>query len=191
MSGSELNERSEEIEELVLMSQKGDRDAFGKIYDILINPIYRYVYYRVRSVDAEDIVETVFLKVWENIHQYRRKKHSFSSWVFRIAHNLVVDYYRSSPNNRMDELNEQLPDVNREHNPIKKTQNALTKEILKEAISNLKKTYQEIIIHKFINELSNSELAEILGKSEGSLRILQHRALKALRRELEDRGIDQ
>jgi RNA polymerase sigma-70 factor, ECF subfamily len=191
MASNELTERAEEIEILVLKSQKGDKDSFAKLYDIFIDPIYRYVYYRVHSCDAEDLVETVFLKVWENIHQYKKKKYSFSSWVFRIAHNLVVDYYRAAKSNTMDELNEQLPDVNREHNPIKNTQNALTKEALKKAISRLKKNYQEIIVHKFINELTNQELAEILDQSEGSLRILQHRALKALRRELEEMGLDQ
>lgn len=191
MAKNELNERADEIEALVKKAQKGDRDSFAEIYDILVDPIYRYIYYRVKDDDAEDLVETVFLRVWENLKQYRPRKKKFSSWVFRIAHNLVVDYYRSSQNESTEELSEHLPDQNRQHNPIRNTQNALSREVLKEAISKLRKPYREIIIHKFINELSNKELAEVMGKSEGSLRIMQFRALKALRRELEDMGVSQ
>lgn len=189
MSSSGLNERGEEIEKLVKKSQKGDQDAFAGIYDIFIDPIYRYVYYRVKSVDAEDLVETVFLKVWENIRQYKPRKKSFSAWIFRIAHNLVVDYYRSSKGNMIEELTPQVPDQSREHNPIRVTQGVLDQDALKEAIGKLKKQYQEVIIYKFINDLSNKEIADILKKSEGSLRILQFRALKALKRELLDMGV--
>src|SRR3989338_4236560 len=154
MSSNDLKDRAEEIEKLVKRSQKGDQDAFAAIYDIFVDPIYRYVYYRVKSVDAEDLVETVFLKVWENIRQYKPKKKSFSAWIFRIAHNLVVDYYRSSKGNFVEELTPQLPDHSRQHNPIHITQNVLDQDVLKEAMGRLKKQYQEIIIYKFINELS-------------------------------------
>lgn len=190
MAGNELNERSEEIEKLVKMAQKGDHDSFAELYDIFIDPIYRYVFYRVKSVDAEDLVETVFLKVWENIKQYKPQKKMFSAWVFRIAHNLVVDYYRASKDGLMDELSVQLPDQDREHNPIKKTQDVLSKEVLKQAISKLKRQYQDIIIYKFINDLSNKELVDVFEKSEGSLRILQFRALKALKKELKNMGLE-
>lgn len=189
MSSNPLKDRADEIEDLVKDAQEGNQDAFACIYDIFVDPIYRYIYYRVHSSDAEDLMETVFLKVWENIRQYKHKKRSFSAWVFRIAHNLVVDYYRSSKDRYMRELTTQVPDQKREHNPIKTTQNAMDKDNLKVAMAKLKKQYQEIIIYKFINELSNKEIAQILNKTEGSLRILQFRALKALRRELEEMGV--
>jgi len=189
MSSNDLKSRSDEIEKLVKIAQKGDQDAFAQIYEIFVDPIYRYVFYRVKAVDAEDLVETVFLKVWQNIRQYKPKKRSFSAWIFRIAHNLVVDYYRASKDKHVDELSVQIPDTRREHNPIKTTQGVLDSENLKIAINKLKKQYQEIIIYKFVNELTNKEISEILKKSEGSLRILQFRALKALRLELEDMGI--
>jgi DNA-directed RNA polymerase specialized sigma24 family protein len=73
----------EKMEELVLMAQAGDQEAFAKVYDALIDPIYRYVYYRANKIDVEDLVENVFLKVWENLKKYRSMKNkSFSSWVF-------------------------------------------------------------------------------------------------------------
>lgn len=189
-AASNLNIRGEEIEKLVVMVQDGDHLAFAKLYDIFIDPIYRYVYYRVNSSDAEDLVETVFLKVWENIRQYRPKKKSFSAWVFRIAHNLVVDYYRAAKDRNFGELDIHIPDQDRLHNPVKNVQNTLDNQNLKKAISKLKKPYRDLVIYKFINELSNKEIADILGKSEGSLRILQFRALKALKKELADMGIN-
>ena len=188
-STSNLNIRGEEVEKLVELVQDGDHEAFSRIYDIFIDPIYRYVYYRVNSADAEDLVETVFLKVWENIRQYKPKKKSFSAWVFRIAHNLVVDYYRAAKDRNFEELDMQIADQDRQHNPIKTVQNILDNQTLKIALRKLKKPYRDLVVYKFINELSNREIAEILGKSEGSLRILQFRALKALKKELADMGI--
>lgn len=189
MSVDNKNNRNEEVEKLVFLSQKGDQEAFARLYDLFIDPIYRYVYYRVNSSDAEDLVETVFLKVWENIRQYKAKKRSFSAWIFRVAHNLVVDHYRSFKDKTFEELNPQMPDQNRQHNPIKTVQNVLDNEVLKKALNKLKKQYRDIILYKFVNDLSNQEIAQILDRSEGSLRILQFRALKALKKELENMGV--
>ena len=131
------------------------------------------------------------MKVWEHLKQYKRKKNkSFSAWVFRIAHNLVVDYYRASKKHATSELTSQIADKNRNHDPLKNTQDNLDKDKLKIALAKLKKQYQEIIVYKFVNELSNKEISQILSKSEGSLRILQFRALKALKKELKDLGMD-
>lgn len=189
MPADNRNNKNEEVEKLVFLSQKGDQEAFARLYDLFIDPIYRYVYYRVNSADAEDLVETVFLKVWENIRQYKAKKRSFSAWIFRVAHNLVVDHYRSFKDKTFEELNPQMPDQNRQHNPIKTVQNVFDNEVLKKALSKLKKQYRDIILYKFVNDLSNMEIAQILDRSEGSLRILQFRALKALKKELENMGI--
>ncbi len=190
MADSELNIRKEEIEKLVVLAQKGDHESFSKIYDIYIDHIYRYVYYRVKSADAEDLAGTVFMKVWENLRSYKaHKKKSFSAWIFRIAHNLVVDYYRAAKDRDFDELKIDTASLDRQHSPIKNTEKVLDNGVLQIAIKKLKRNYQDIIIYKFINEFSNSEIASLLRKSEGSLRILQHRALKALKHELEDMGV--
>ncbi len=191
MASVELKDRSKEVDNLVLLVKKGDHDAFSKLYDIFVDPLYRYIYFRVNQDDVEDLLETVFLKVWENVKKYKKdKKSSFSSWVFRIAHNLVVDYYRSAKIRDYSELKISVPDYKREHNPIKVTQETFNKNVLKGALSKIKKSYQDVLVYKFINELSNREISEILKKSEGSLRILQFRALKALRKELEIMGVD-
>jgi len=148
--------KNSEIEALVKKVQEGDQDAFAKVYDSLIDQVYRYVFYRVKDEDAEDIVENVFLKVWENIKKYRLEEgKSFSAWVFRIAHNLVVDHYRASKDKEFDELDLNMADENREHNPIKTTENVIDQKFLKMALSKLKSPYKDVIIYKFVNELSN------------------------------------
>lgn len=190
MQKNKLSENKAEIEALVKMSQEGDHLAFAKLYDLLIDPIYRYVFYRVNDADAEDLVENVFLKVWQNLPKYsQRKGRYFTAWVFRIAHNLVVDYYRASKDKKVDELSDLMPDTRREHSPIVNAERSLNNQHLKAALSKLKKPFQEVLIYKFINDLSNAEIAEILKKSEGSIRIIQFRALKALKSELKHMGI--
>lgn len=190
MDGEQLNEKKQELEELVEAVKAGDKDAFSRVYDVLINLIYRYVFYRVKDQDVEDIVENVFVKVWVNIHSYKRRPNkTFSAWVFRIAHNLVVDYYRKSKNQNVSELSPQLPDLRREHNPIHIASQILDNENLKVALKVLKKPYQDVIIYKFINGFSNVEIAQIMKRSEGSVRILQFRALKILKDELNSMGI--
>jgi RNA polymerase sigma-70 factor, ECF subfamily len=186
----DYKENAEEIEVLVLKAQKGNQEAFAELYDVFIDPIYRYVYYRVNQADVEDVVENIFLKIWENVRKYRRQKNTrFSSWIFRIAHNMVIDYYRSNKVHEYDELDLNLVDHNREHNPIRKTQDSLNQRDLKAALTKVKKQYRDILIYKFINEFSNKEISQILKKSEGSLRILQFRALRALKKELIEMGI--
>lgn len=181
--------KNSEIEALVKKVQQGDQNAFAKVYDALIDQIYRYVFYRVKDDDAEDIVENVFLKVWENIRKYRLEEgKSFSAWVFRIAHNLVVDHYRAAKDKNFDELDLNTADEKREHNPVKTTENIIDQKFLKMALGKLKYPYKDVIIYKFVNELSNKEVAEILDKNEGSLRVLQFRALAMLKKELEEIG---
>lgn len=190
MSDNSLKNKGKEIDELVEQIKNGSHEAFAKLYDIFVDPVYKYVFYRVKEGDAEDIVETTFLRVWENIRSYKfKKKTVFSSWVFRIAHNLIIDYYRSSKDRDYQSLDEMLPDTKREHNPIKNAEDYFDQKNLRIALSKMKKKYQEIIVYKFVNGFSNNEIADIMKKSEGSLRILQFRALKALKEELDKLGI--
>lgn len=181
---------NEEIEALVKKVQmKADQEAFADLYHYFVDRIYRYVFYRVKSEDSEDLVEMVFVKAWENIRQYKRANRTFSAWIFRIAHNLVVDYYRASKD-RVEELDFQYADSKDEANPVKLAELSLTHSSLKKAISKLKKQYQDVVVLKFINELSNKEIAYLLGKNEGTLRILQFRALRALKEELKKEGVE-
>jgi RNA polymerase sigma factor (sigma-70 family) len=183
------NLTAEEIEDQVLQAQSGDTEAFSHLYDFFIDPIYRYVFFKVKSEDALDLTETVFLKVWENIKSYRpdRKNSSFSSWVYRIAHNVIVDHYRLAKS--YEKLNFDLPDESRNNNPVYTAEEKMSQDTLKKAISRLKRSYQQVILLKYINELENHEISRIMKRSEGSLRILKFRALKALKKELQNQNI--
>ena len=179
----------QQIEELVIKAQHGDMDAYGQLYDAFIDPIYRYIFFRVNKDEAFDLTENVFLKMWENLQSYRpRSEAFFSSWLFRIAHNVVVDHYRGRKENVSLDID--LPDTKRHHNPIIMTEQKLGQEALQIAIGKLKKKYQQVIILKYINELENEEIANILGCTEGSLRIIKFRALRALREVLQSMNIE-
>jgi len=185
----DLSKKQEIIEQLVIEAQAGSSDAFAKLYDGLIDQIYRYVYYRVGSGEAEDITELVFLKTWENIHQYKSGKATFSAWVFRIAHNLVVDYYREKKSNQFLELDTNYVDTTMSGRTDLRAHRSLNKDILYDAMQELNENYRQILILKYINSLSNEEIATVIDKSQAALRILQFRALKSLKKILESRGI--
>jgi len=135
-------------------AQHGDTDSFAGLYDFFVNPIYRYVFFKVKKEDALDLTENIFLKVWEKIGSYHREegKGTFSSWIYRIAHNTVVDYYRLEK--EFTGLDENVADDKRQHDPIRMTEQKLSQETLKTAVSKLKKTYRQIILLKFIKRRS-------------------------------------
>lgn len=173
------NQKNPDIQALVAQAQKGDTSAFVGIYDELVKPVYRYIYYRVDSSIAEDLTEETFLKVWQNLKKYKKGKNPFSSWVFRIAHNLVVDYYRK--NRYTGEINETMADPQESNNPFRITEIKIDQIRLRKIIRRLPDNYQHVIILKYINELDNSEIAAAIGKSEGAVRTIQFRALEKLR----------
>lgn len=182
-----MEDNKPQIEEHVLASQRGDSDAFAKVYDHFVAPIYRYVHYRVGPKDAEDLTELVFLKTWENIRQYKKGKHSFSAWIFRIAHNVVIDHYRSRRSD--DELTENVEDHRIESLAATRVHRRIDRELLDAAMVELKDHYRQILILKYINDLTNEEIGFVTGKSQASLRILQFRALRSLKRVLERHGV--
>ncbi len=177
-----------EIESLVAASQRGRSEAFGKLYDLFVDPIYRYLYYRAGAAEAEDLTELVFLKTWENIRSYRPRNRRFSAWLFRIAHNVVVDFYRS--NHFKAELSEDIPDLRIEADSINRTHRHFDQKILGRAMKELKDHYRQILVLKYMNDLSNEEIAQIMGRSQAALRILQFRALKSLKCVLESMGVN-
>ncbi len=170
------------IDALIVRCQKGDTQAFGLIYDALVKPVYRYLFYRTDVETAEDLTEETFLRVWQHLPRYRAGKTPFSAWVFRIAHNLLTDHYRK--HKPTDEIADDVADHNDAAHPIKLTELRLNQVRLKQAIGKLGDRYQQVIVLKYINELSNIEVAATLGKTEAAVRVLQFRALKELKKML-------
>lgn len=167
------------IDQWVEDAKKGDTSAFGKIYDELVKPVYRYIFYRVEKETAEDLTEETFFKAWQNLRQYKKNSCPFSSWVFRIAHNLVVDHYRK--NKPVDLIDENTANPETHHDPAHETNLKLTQIRLRKVIRRLPDQYQQVIVLRYINELNSGEIAQTLGKSEGAIRTLQCRALEKLR----------
>ena len=177
-----MNEFTNKMQALVEKVQRGDTNAFGEIYDLLLDKIYRFIYYRTgNKEDAEDLTETVFIKMWKSISSYKNKGLPFEAWVFRITRNIVIDYYRTKKLSvSLDEgLIDTLPDNKISHEDI--LHDKMLKEMIFEKLKYLSDNYREIIILKFIEEKNNKEISEILEKPIDQVRVLQSRALKALK----------
>ena len=96
MQGEKNTNTSSDIDLLVERAIDGDANAFGRLYDMHVDRIYRHVYYRVGNVaDAEDLTQQVFIKAWQAIHRYKKTASPFLAWLIKISHNLVIDFYRS------------------------------------------------------------------------------------------------
>ncbi|MFC1870962.1 RNA polymerase sigma factor [Chloroflexota bacterium] len=187
MQGEKNTEIAADIDLLVERAVSGDADAFGRLYDMHVDRVYRHVYYRVGSTqDAEDMTQQVFLRAWQAIHRYKKTTSPFLAWLIKISHNLVVDFYRSKKDKAYldfeiaaDGLNsspERLAEVNSDQNRLRKV------------ILQLPGEQQQVILMNFIEGFSYAEIVSTLGKSEGAIRVIQHRALKKMRNILGERA---
>lgn len=168
-------------QELVKKAQNGETQAFGLLYDAHIEPIYRFVYLKVsHKADAEDITQQIFLNAWQNIRRYRHKGFPFSSWLYKIAHNAVIDFYRFH-NVRADVDLESAEEIAQENRTDQEADYNLGLEAIKEVVQQLPLDQQSIIIMRFVDDLPTKEIARILEKNEGAIRVTQHRALKQLK----------
>ncbi len=159
-----------------------DERALGILYDRYEIKIYTYIYRRTgeRSL-AEDLTGQVFLKMLEAIRNRKAWHSSFSGWLYRIAHNVVIDFYRQRDNQPQVSLDDEpmLPDLN--DNPAQATELKLDVERLRAAIARLTDEQAEVISLRFLEGYSISEVAEMMNKTEGSIKALQYRAVANLR----------
>ncbi len=174
---------AEADKEQTLVSQAidGDADAFGVLYTRHLDAIYRYVYFRVADEAlAEELTGEVFVRAWTGLPNYQSRGHRFSSWLYRIAQNLLVDHYRRESSRA--EIDEMGLDAIQSEETLPENQVIDRQELfsLAEAIRNLSQDEQQVIVLRFIEGLSHREVAEAIGKSEGASRVIQHRALENL-----------
>lgn len=160
----------------------GDANAYGELYSRYLDPIYRYIFFRVGvQEEAEDLTETVFLKAWEAISGYKDFGNPFSSWLYRIAHNMVVDFHRKiKPLPNRSETDENLEDTDDAKSILGIVIEAEQLVELGKAIGQLPPEQQQVIVFRFIEGMSHAEIAKIIGKNEGTCRMIQHRALVGL-----------
>ncbi|MGQ9493039.1 MAG: sigma-70 family RNA polymerase sigma factor [Anaerolineae bacterium] len=172
--------QSNEETALLKRAREYDQAAIAEIYDRYSLRIYNYIYHRLgNALLAEDLTATVFLRMLEAIRSSRAWQTSFSGWLYRIAHNLVVDHFRAG--HRDDVSLDDWPVAFHEH-PADVAERSLTQQRLRAAISQLTEEQSLVITLKFLEGMSNAEIAQLMGKSEGAIKSLQFRALAALRR---------
>ena len=172
-----------EEENLVRRAQQRDQQAFAQLYEEHFNKIYRYVALRIgNKTEAEDITQQVFLKALQSISSFRWRGIPFSAWLFRIAHNQVVDYLRKKTKQATVPLDESTVIVI--SNPQLLAEQGLDIEQLLSATKRLTPTQREVISLRFAGELPIAEVARVMGKSQGAVKALQHSAIGALRKVL-------
>lgn len=174
-------------ETLILKAKNGNAEAFGILYDAYLPKIYRFIYFRVgnRKEEAEDITHQVFLNAWQNIEKYESRGFPFSSWLYRIATNSVIDFYRTRRVHQDIETvpEEFIAELARVDETLDDT-HALRG--IMQALTKLEPDQQNVLIMKFVDDLSTKEIATALQKSEGAVRVIQHRALKQLKQHVDE-----
>jgi RNA polymerase sigma-70 factor (ECF subfamily) len=173
--------RAEE-ERLVERAQDYDREALGELYERYFDRIYNYIYHKVgNEADAEDLTEQVFVKLLDGIRSFKWQGATFSSWLYRIAHNACVDHFRK------EEVRQRPMDLGPPEvvDPAMVVEASMAGKALRQAIAQLTDEQQKVIIWRFLESRDNSEIAEGLGKSLGAVHSLQYRALVALQKLLD------
>ena len=180
---------SQNTDEIALINAaKTDPVAFGELYKRYVERIYNYIYYRTGSThDAEDLTGKVFFKAMNHIGRYKHMGLPFSAWLYRIAHNLVANYHRDSSKNQEISLDNVPGNVLPQRDVQPETRVVKDQEVegLLDVIRELAPNRQELIILKFVDQLSNAEIGQIMRKSEGAIKSLYHRTLLQLREKMD------
>ena len=175
------------VRALVDRAQQGERDALEELYLIHFDRIYSYLHVSVGNRhDAEDLTTQTFLKMLEKIGSFKWQSAPFSAWLFRIAHNLAMDHFRSS---RRWQPEEDVPEPIGESEPSAEAAafQSIGRQSMLELIEGLSQEQKQVLTLKFVFNFANAEAATILGKTEGAIKSLQHRALVSLQKQLEKR----
>lgn len=169
-----------------------DPEVFGELYDIYVDQIYRFIYFKVgRKEEAEDLTGDVFLKTWQYINEMGSEViDNLRAFLYQTARNTVIDFYRSRDQKEFvalpqenDEEKPRMEIIDEKQDLVEKIELASDLEEVKKALQKIREEYREIIVLRFVEEMSVKETAEILGKSEGAVRVLLHRAIAALKEE--------
>jgi len=180
-----------DIEKIVLKAQQGDQDSFSTLFDIWFDRVYRYTAYRVDSSECEDIVSDIFLKLVQHLPQYKsRSGVGFGAWLFRMAHNTIIDWYRKKKALLGSDIETDEEDffarvVDEQPLPDSQVNSLYDYERVYKFLKKLKPDHREILELKFLEGFTNKEIASITGKTEGNIRIMQLRALKEMRQAMQ------
>ncbi len=174
---------------------KQDSAVFGQLYERYVDKIYNYMYYRTGNhYDAEDLTARAFYQALTHIDRYVDRGLPFSAWLYRIAHNLVANWYRSQSRRQVINLDEVTASALRHPGdvPEKSLEHQDDHRLLLRLLRRMPDDRQQLVILKFVNQLSNLEIGQIMGRSEGAIKSLYHRTLLALREQwLKERESDE
>jgi RNA polymerase sigma-70 factor (ECF subfamily) len=180
------------FEDTILYSRikRKDRDSFIKAYDKYVADIYRFVYFKVSDKEiAEDITSQTFLKSWGHIQNNSLEDYkTLRALFYRVARNIVIDHYRKTNNEQnisLDSEENNIDIIDEGQSPIRDIESSQDKEELMKYLDELKDEYREVLVMRYLNEMSITEIAEVLNKNKGNIRVLSFRALKALRELME------
>ncbi len=171
------------VDENELVEQaKTDPEAFGKLYELYVEKIYNYIYYRIGNHhEAEDLTAKVFHRALNHIPTYKNKGAPFAAWLYRIAHNLVANWHRDTKRRPVIALEQITLSDRKQGNPHHAAERNNERELLLAAIQELPPTRQELLTLKFVERMSNAEIGDVLERSEGAVKSLYHRTLVSLK----------
>jgi RNA polymerase sigma-70 factor (ECF subfamily) len=179
-----LSEQTRDEQELVRRAGS-DAAAFGELYERHVKRIYNYIYYRTGNHhDAEDLTERVFQRALRHVDRYEDKGVPFSAWLYRIAHNLVANWHRDRSRKPLVPLDERLFVARTGGQPENRAIDREEIEVLMTCVRRLPEDRQQLLILKFVERMSNAEIGEVMGRTEGAIKSLYHRTLNALRDEV-------
>lgn len=165
---------------------QGDEEAFSILYQENVKKIFNYIYYRTgNNHDAEDLTARVFQRALGHITKYQKTNVPFTAWLYRIAHNLVANWHRDNSRRKEVPIEEQVDLKQKSDVPEREIEKRQELEFLLKAIRKLSNDRQMLLILKYVEDLSNKEIGDVMGKSEGAIKSLYHRTLLELRDVLE------
>ena len=168
-------------QDLVRRAQEQDGEAFAELYERYFDKIYRYIVLRMGDrTEAEDITQQVFLKALQSLSSFRWRNVSFGAWLYRIAHNQVVDHLRRKQ--RRPSVPVEDVELVADDDPQREAERGQEKGMMLKAIGRLTLAQQQVISLRFTSDLPLAEVARIMGRSQGAIKALQHSAIVALRR---------
>lgn len=178
---------------LIRLAQKGDEGACAILYDRHYDAVYRYCFYRVGDAEvAQDLTAEVFVRMVEKLERFRVRGRPLLAWLYTIARNLIYDLHRENGKGHhvpLDEEAQRVPDAGMDL--TRHVDGRIAAERLAAAMEHLTEEQRQVIMLKFMEDLDNAQVARLLGKTEGAIKSLQHRALGALRRALQKGNADE
>ena len=184
VEGLQQAEDSQQIEDRHLLSsaKDGNAEAFGVLYERYAERVFRFLFAHVDNrLDAEDITEDVFLRAWRSLPNYRERGVPFLAFLFRVARNALIDHYRRSNPVKNQISIEDLSLRDNNPGPGESAISSLEREELRISLEQLRDDYRTVLVLRFLSELTPNETAQVMGRTPGAVRVLQHRALASLR----------